>query len=139
MSFLEVIMRKRIFSFAIFSMLLSHAVIAADEATPVAPNTGIEPKAAPKSKLNAKAIKPMRTGCWTNVRDCAGSTTYGPFQEDMGCAVWWNDGAGGVRNFTLRAGQTETENVRFNDTGACVAIRSAPPNYNNGRFYLWVK
>jgi hypothetical protein len=128
-----------------WALLGSCAVLAADEAKPVAPNTDVEPKAVPKAKKDA-TIKPrapdpahMRTKCWTNVRDCAGRTTYGPFPQAMGCAIWWNDDAGGVRNFTLQPNETHTpENVRYNDTGACVEIRYAPPNYNNGRFYLWV-
>ena len=131
-------MRKVTAVFFACAMLGSRTVLAADEVKPVAPNAGVEPQSAPQSELDASTIKAMRTSCYTSVRDCAGTTIFGPFQQDMGCAVWWNDGAGGVRNFTLKAGQREPVNVRFNDTGACVAVRYAPPNYDKGRYYLWI-
>lgn len=92
----------------------------------------------PKLVPNGGELKVLTKNCYTNVQGCAGDTTYGAFTYDVGCTVWYNDGANGHSNFTLKAGQKTEVSVRYNDTGACVAIQYAPPNYNNGRFYLYV-
>lgn len=117
---------------------LSYPAFSADEDSMPPPSESSE-QAAPSAVPDSGAIKSFRTNCYTDVRDCAGVTKIGPTNIDIGCTIWWNDGAAGLTNFTLRAGSSASYNVRFNDTGACIALQYAPPKYENGRWYLWVQ
>src|ERR1700740_2874942 len=91
----------------------------------------------PKEPVPESAIKPMITHCFTNVVNCAGTAPFDPAGNDWSCTVFWNNGANGHSNFTLRAGGPPNyENVRYNDTAACV------PGLNGGsegasRYWIW--
>lgn len=91
----------------------------------------------PQAQVPAGAIMPMITHCYTNVRDCAGTAPFVAGNTDWSCTIFWNNGANGHSNFTLRSGQTNYENVRYNDTAACVG------GLNGGsetatRYWIWV-
>lgn len=92
------------------------------------------PKEAPKQDGE---VVVMRKNCYTTDRDCAGMTTVGGFNYAVGCSIWWNNGAAGRRNFTLRAGEKIEVDVRFNDYGACIGAQYAPPQ-DYPRFALYV-
>jgi hypothetical protein len=93
------------------------------------------PQLAPEDENKEASI--TRTNCYTNVQDCAGYSTVGGFSYDVGCSIWWNNGANGRTNLTLRAGQTHEYYVRYNDVGACIELRYAPPR-ESPRFYMYV-
>jgi hypothetical protein len=84
----------------------------------------------PRAKL-------LSTNCNTNQIGCEGQTTIGGFNYDVGCTIWWNNGASGHRNFRVNAHQTVEEHVRYNDYGACVGLAYAPPK-DQPRFPLHV-
>lgn len=102
--------------------------------TPASPNDKT-PKVAPD--VNTAEVRPLSTNCYTNQPGCEGFTTYGPFSYDVGCSLWYNNGANGRANFTIPANQSHEERVRYNDTGACIAIQYAPPR-DQPRYFLWV-
>lgn len=93
--------------------------------------------AQPKTHVPKHSVKPMRTHCYTNVRDCSGQARFFAGSSDWSCTIFWNNGANGHSNFTLRRGQTAYYNVRYYDTAACV-------NGLNGgsetatRYWIWV-
>lgn len=100
------------------------------------------PSAAEKAPMEAPVapgsrFMPFRTSCYTNDSSCAGWTKIGGFNYAVGCSIWWNNGAAGRTNLTLQAGATQDYYVRYNDTGACIAIQYAPP-HDSPRYYLWV-
>jgi hypothetical protein len=98
--------------------------------------TSPEHKDAPLAKEKGE-VKTMKTNCWTSEQGCAGLTTVGGFDIDMGCTIWWNNGAAGHSNFTMKAKQTSEEHVQYGDTGACVPLQYAPPD-GSTRFWIWV-
>jgi hypothetical protein len=98
---------------------------------------GVERKPAPNS--NSQRVEPLRTGCYTNVTDCAGLSTFrNTTTRDVGCTIWWNNGTGGRSNWTYKPGETHTVRVRYNDTSSCVYIENAPPDSRIQRYYVWV-
>lgn len=126
-------MKKSIILFFAFSLISIQNASAQEEKqiSPLAEDKS--PQMVPKGEIEA-----LTTNCYTNVKGCEGYTTYGKFPYDVGCTVWYNDGANGHSNFTFRAGETREVYVRYNDTGACVAIKYAPPKYEGNRYYLFV-
>jgi len=100
----------------------------------MSPSVKHPPKIVPRSKWHR--VKAVRTNCYTNVRDCAGFATFGGFNYAVACSIWWNNGASGRTNFSLKAHQRFEYYVRYNDTGACIAEQYAPPNAS--RYYLHV-
>jgi hypothetical protein len=121
---------------AAITLVVASTAAYAAESDPKSPSID-QPEKRVQSKSGEK-VEPLTTNCWTNQQGCAGFTRYGPFTYAVGCALWYNDGRGGVSNFTLQANQSREERVQYNDTGACVGIQYAPPNYNGNRYYLWV-
>ena len=97
-------------------------------------------KVVPKDKSSAK-VRTMRTACWTNVVDCAGVAEFvNNNAREIGCSVYWNNGASGQSNFRLPPGQKHAySGVRYNDTYACVWAEQAPPPSGTQRSYIWIK
>jgi hypothetical protein len=121
---------------AILGIVASAILIGPALAQGLAPQKGAPPQ--PTEAVPQGAIKPMRTHCYTNATDYAGSAPFDPAGNDWSCTVFWNNGANGHSNFTLRVGNPPNyENVRYNDTAACV------PGLNGGsetanRYWIWV-
>lgn len=94
--------------------------------------------AQPREAVPDGAIRPMSTACFTSARDCAGNAPFDPGGNDWSCTIFWNNGANGHSNFTLRSGGSAAiYYVRYNDTAACV------PGLNGGsegarRYWIWV-
>ena len=78
-----------------------------------------------------------RTNCRTSAPDCAGRAPFGNFTYAVSCSIWWNNGAGGRKNFTLSAYEIHYEEVRHADTGACIGLEYGPPR-DQPRFWIWV-
>ena len=57
--------------------------------------------------------------------------------NDWNCTIFWNNGANGHSNFTLRVGQIATYYVRYNDTAACVAGLNGGSE-GASRYFIWV-
>jgi hypothetical protein len=79
----------------------------------------------------------MITNCYTDVRNCRGGAPFQARDIDWSCTIFWNNGANGHSNFTVRTNETKFEFVRYNDTAACVE------GLNGGsegaeRFWIWV-
>ena len=93
--------------------------------------------AQPKEGVPPGAIKPMKTNCLTNVADCAGNAPFAAGASDWSCTIFWNNGANGHSNFTLRSGDTATYYVKYNDTAACVAGLNGGSE-TASRYYIFV-
>jgi hypothetical protein len=97
----------------------------------------INAPAQPQENVQKNTIRPMATHCFTNARDCAGVAPFDSNGNEWSCTIFWNNGANGHSNFTLRIGQNASYYVRYNDTAACV------PGLNGGsegasRYWIWV-
>ncbi|SRR5258708_3875265 len=119
---------------AVCALLSSYELFSAEPT--VSGSVGAEPKPVPPSTTTSQPLT-FRTGCYTNVRDCAGQAIFGPFPEAKACVLWKNDGQGGFKNFTLNANQSVGEFVGYNDTNACNPLPQGTPKFGQ-RWYCWV-
>lgn len=127
-------------NFSLLALSVASFVLAAHVSAEEGPGAIQNPKA-PVAESNpvSKDYEVLRTNCYTDARDCSGTSYWkNNNARGIGCSIWWNNGAAGRTNFVLGPGQSQPYSVRFNDTYSCVWIEQAPPSNSDSRSYIWV-
>jgi hypothetical protein len=119
------------------ALTLCSNLVAAQDVSKPTPQRPDEPNPQIIETAPAEVEKTLKTNCYTSQQGCEGMATFGNFNYDVGCSIWYRDGAGGRANFRVNALKTLEEHVRYNDTCACVALQYAPPK-DRPRFYIYV-
>lgn len=124
---------------AIFGLIASVLLTGQLLAQGLGPQQRLGPqKAAPPApQAPAGAIKPKITQCFTDVTDCAGLAPFAAGDANWSCTIFWDNGATGHSNFTLRSGDTAYYHVIYNDTAACVQGLNGGSE-TASRYYIWV-